>query len=146
MEEPGQYPIQQAQPQRTRLLTIICILTFIGSGMNFISSLFVFVFFDSFKILAAELAKSFNLPGMDMFIEGPSLFFAFSALVYAGAITGAFLMWKLKKVGFHVYIISQILLVLAPMYFYKLPFPGIMDMLLAGAFILLYSSNLKSMS
>jgi len=83
---------------------------------------------------------------MEMFTNGPSLFFAFSALIYAASITGAVYMWKLKKIGFHVYTISQILLVIAPMYFFKLPGPGLMDILLAGAFILLYSMNLKTMS
>ena len=105
-----------------------------------------FLFFDAFKVVAAEMAKTFNLPGVDMLTEGPRLFFAVSALIYAGSIAGAILMWQLRKIGFHVYTISQILLVVAPMYFYKLPGPGITDILFAGVFVFLYSTNLKTMS
>ncbi len=146
MEELQQTPLQETKLQRPGLLTVICILTFVGSGMNVISSLVIFFFFDAFKIVAASLVKSFNIPEMEMLIEGPSIFFAASALIYAGAITGALLMWQLRKLGFHIYTVSQILLVIAPMYFFKLPGPGVMDILLAGVFILLYSMNLKSMS
>jgi hypothetical protein len=136
----------ETKPERTNLLTIICVLTFIGSGMNIISSTLIFLFFDAFKVIATEFAKTFNLPGMDMITGGPSAFFAVSALIYAGSIAGALLMWKLKKIGFHVYTTSQILLLIAPMYFFKLPGPGVMDVLLAGVFVLLYSMNLKAMS
>jgi len=146
MEELQQTPHQETKTKRPGLLTVICILTYVGSGMNVISSLVIFLFFDAFKVVAANIAKTFNLPGMEMLINGPAIFFAASALIYAGAITGALLMWQLRKVGFHVYTISQILLVIAPMYFFKLSGPGLMDILLAGAFILLYSMNLKAMS
>ena len=146
MEIPEQTLLQDNKPQRPKLLTVICILTYVGSGMNVISSLVIFLFFDTFKLVAANLSKSLNLPEMGMLIDGPSIFFAASALIYAGAITGALLMWQLRKLGFHIYTISQILLVIAPMYFFKLPGPGVMDILMAGVFILLYSMNLKSMS
>ncbi len=146
MEDQIQTNPLETKPQRSKLLTILCILTFIGSGMNVISGTLIFLFFDAFKVVAAEMAKTFNLPGVDMLTEGPRLFFAVSALIYAGSIAGAILMWQLRKIGFHVYTISQILLVVAPMYFYKLPGPGITDILFAGVFVFLYSTNLKTMS
>jgi glucose dehydrogenase len=114
--------------------------------MNFFSSLMISVFYDQFTILAEEINKSFHLPGLEMIMEGKSIFFAVSALIYAGCITGAILMWKLKKAGFHVYTIFQILLILSPMYFFHLPSPSLLDIILSGIFILLYSSNLKYMS
>ena len=67
-------------------------------------------------------------------------------MIYAGAFTGAFMMWKLKKTGFHVYTVSQIFLVLSPMYFFHLPVPYLLDVILSGMFIILYSYNLKYMS
>ena len=74
MEELQQTPLQETKLQRPGLLTVICILTFVGSGMNVISSLVIFFFFDAFKIVAASLVKSFNIPEMEMLIEGPSIF------------------------------------------------------------------------
>jgi hypothetical protein len=146
MEEIQANPVQESKPDRPTLLNILCILTFIGSGMNFISSLMISVFYDKFTILADSISQSFHLPELEMLLEGKPLFFALSALIYAGSITGAILMWKLKKPGFHVYIISQILLVLSPMYFFHLPSPSMLDIILSGTFIILYSSNLKYMS
>ena len=145
MDDIQSTPVQESKPERPKLLNILCILTFIGSGMNFISSLMIALFYDQFTILAEEISKSFHLPGMELMLEGQSIFFAVSALVYAGCIAGAILMWRLKKAGFHVYTIFQILLILSPMYFLHLPFPSFLDIILSGTFIILYSSNLKYM-
>jgi hypothetical protein len=146
MEEIRANPIQESKPVRPNLLNILCILTFIGSGMNFISSLMISVFYNQFTILTESINQSFHLPELEMLLEGRPLFFAISALIYAGCIIGAILMWRLKKVGFHVYTVFQILLILSPMYFYHLPSPSLLDIILSGIFILLYSSNLKYMS
>ena len=145
MDEIPSIPVQESKPERPKLLNILCILTFIGSGMNFISSLMIALFYDQFTILVEDISKSFHLPGMELMLEGQSIFFAVSALVYAGCIAGAILMWKLKKAGFHVYTIFQILLILSPMYFLHLPVPSFLDIILSGTFIILYSSNLKYM-
>lgn len=146
MEElaPGQLP--ETKPQRPTLLTVLCILTFIGSGMNLFSSLFIAGFYDLFVEVAREIAEKFKLPGIDMLLETKPIFFLVTGLFYAGSLTGAVLMMRLKKAGFHVYTIFQILLILAPMYFMHVASPGIPELLFAGLFILLYSMNLKSMS
>ena len=146
MEEIQANPFQESKSKRPNLLTILCILTFIGSGISFFSSFIIAVFYDQFTILAEEFNKSFGLPGFEMLLEGQSAFFAVSAIIYVGSISGAFLMWRLKKAGFHVYTIFQILLILAPMYFFHLPSPSLLDMILSGIFIILYGSNLKYMS
>jgi hypothetical protein len=146
MEEIQPNPVQESKPLRPTFLGILCILTFLGSGMNFISSFIIAVFYDQFSIVAESISKSFDLPGLEMILEGKPIFFGISALIYAGCIAGAVLMWRLKKAGFHVYTIFQILLVILPMYFFHLPRPSLSDMILSGVFIILYSSNLKYMS
>ena len=146
MDDLHQDQLQGNTPKRTKLLTVLCILTFIGSGMNFISSIMIALFYDSFIAVAETISESFNLPGLEMLLEGKSVFFAVSALISAGSFTGAYLMWKLKKAGFHVYTIFQILLILAPMYFFELPTPSFLDLILSGVFVILYSTNLKYMS
>jgi hypothetical protein len=55
-------------------------------------------------------------------------------------------MMQLRKTGFHVYTIAQVLLLLAPMYFMHLTSPGLPELLFTGAFIFLYSMNLKIMA
>ena len=146
MEELHPDPVPENKPERPRLLVILCSLTFLGSGINFFSSIMITLFYDQFVVIAETMSKSFNLPGLEMILEGKSVFFALSAFIYIGSFAGAALMWKLKKAGFHVYLISQIFLILLPMYIFHLPMPSLLDMILSGVFIILYSSNLKYMS
>lgn len=145
MEELTQTPLPGSKPKRPNLLTVLCILTFIGSGMNMISSLVIAGFYDTFKEVVLLFSEKFQLPGIDVLLESKPIFFLVSGLLYAGSLGGAFLMFQLKKTGFHVYTIFQILLILAPMYFMHLSGPGILDLIFSGIFILLYSANLKSM-
>jgi len=141
--EPG----TEIKPERPVLLTVLCILTFIGSGLNLFSSLMISLFFATFKEVSVTLAKTMKLPGMDMILGADRLFFIASALLYASAITGAYFMFGLKKAGFHIYTIAQILLVISPMYFFKLNGASVfLDVLLAGAFVSLYSIHLKIMA
>jgi len=145
MEEQLLPPTPETKTQRTRLLTILCILTFIGSGMNLISSFMIAAFYDAFVAVAETFSEKFNLPGMEMIIESRPVFFLTNGLFYVASLAGALLMWNLRKAGFHVYTIAQILLVIAPMYFLKMQGPSMPDLLLSGTFIILYSMNLKTM-
>ena len=145
MEELSPAPQPETTAKRTNLLTVLCILTFIGSGMNMVSSLFIAGFYEYFTEVATLLAEKFNWPGIGAMLEVKPSFFLISGLFYAGAIAGAVLMFRLRKVGFHVYTISQILLVLAPMYFMNLRGPAFLDILLSGTFVLLYATQLKTM-
>jgi hypothetical protein len=146
MEEQPILPPAGNPVSRPVLLTVLCILTFIGSGLNFFSSLVYFLFFDTLKPAFLEIAKGLKLQGMDLFMTARPVFFAFTAAIYLLAAAGAVLMWQLRKPGFHVYTVAQILLIIAPMYFFRLPGPSVLDILLSGAFVLLYGSNLKKMS
>ena len=130
---------------RPNLLTVICILSLVNGGLTLISSLIIGSFFDQFVMIATDFAEKFKIPGMEMITEGKPLFFFMNALLYAASITGVGLMFRLKKNGFHIYTISQILLILAPMYFYHLPGPSIFDIILTGTFVMLYYIHLKLM-
>lgn len=143
----NQLPVEPLQEpaRRPALLTTLCILTFIGSGMNLFSSLTIAGFFDTFMEIATDLANKYNLPGMDFMAMTTPGFFLTTALFYASSIAGAILMMKLRKTGFHLYTVSQILLIITPMYFLKLPGPGIAELFFAGLFVFLYSLNLKVM-
>lgn len=145
MEELTPAPQPETTAKRTNLLTLLCILTFIGSGMNMVSSLFIAGFYDYFTEVAKVLAEKFNWPGIEAMLEVRPAFFLISGLFYASTIAGAVLMFRLKKVGFHIYTISQILLILAPMYFMNLRGPVFLDILFSGTFVLLYATQLKTM-
>lgn len=148
MEELNTTPQNTGMPapeKRQTMLTVLCILTFVGSGMNFFSSMIIAAFYETFVEVMQEFAEKFNIPGMEMITETRPDYFLVSGFFYLGAIVGAAMMLRLKKAGFHVYTIFQILLVLAPMYYMSLPGPNFLDILFSGTFILLYSTQLKHM-
>ena len=143
----GANPVpEDATPARPLLLTVLCILTFIGSGMNLVSSLVIAAFYDSYTEVMRMFTEKWNLTGMEAMLEARPAFFLVSGLCYAGSLFGAILMFRLKKTGFHVYTIFQILLILAPMYFLHLSSPGLFELLFTGIFVLLYGVNLKHLS
>ena len=145
MEDLPPLPPVPSEPKRPQMLSILCILTFIGSGLNIFSSLFIASFFDTFQVVAEELGERFELSGMEVLQNATPGFFLITALLYATSVTGAIMMWQLRKVGFHLYAVAQILLLIAPMYFLKLQSPSIMDLIFSGGFIILYSTQLKQM-
>jgi hypothetical protein len=147
MEEQQMLPATETDGKRPTLLTVLCILTFIGSGLNLFSCLFLFIFFDTFLKLLPEVVRVFKMPEMTSFLESVKPgYFAATAAINALALAGAIRMWQLRKQGFHIYTVSQILVIIAPMYFFKLPGPDFFNILICGIFILLYSRNLKIMS
>ena len=146
MEDLTPGPLSQTQPQRPNLLTVLCILTFIGSGMNLFSSLIISGFYDLFIEIVQEFGEKFNIPGYELLLEMKPAFFMVSAVFYAVSLFCAIQMMKLKKSGFHIYTIAQVLLLLAPMYFLHLTAPGLPELFFTGLFIFLYSMNLKIMS
>ena len=146
MDESTTPQLPDSRPGRPTLLTVLCILTFIWSGMNLFSSLVIAGFYDVFIQIAQEFAEKFKWPGIDQLLAIKPLFFIATGIGNAGSLVGALLMMRLKKTGFHVYTIFQILLVIAPMYFMHLAGPQITDLLFSGLFILLYSTNLKFMT
>ena len=147
MEEQPLLPPTKSRISRPNMLTVLCILTFIWSGLFSFSSLMTFLLFDYVKSLAPEVAKIWKQPELaDMFVHVSPLFFACMAGISLLAIAGAIQMWKLRRIGFHVYTVAQILLIIAPMYFFRRPGPSIPDVLISGVFVLLYAFNLKDMS
>jgi hypothetical protein len=147
MEEQQILPATGEQGKRPTLLTVLCILTFIGSGLNFFSNLIIFIFFDTSIKSALAVVQAFNMPELKTFFETVRpVYFASTAAISALALFGSVMMWQMKKLGFHIYTVSQILVILAPMYFFGFMSPDFFNLLISGVFVLLYSKNLKVMS
>ena len=145
MDELPLLPEGPSEQKRTRLLTVLCILTFIWSGLNTFSFLSIAMFLDSFRIVFQEAGKQINLPELEIWMNAPPGFFLISGLLFAGSIAGALVMWHQRKLGFHVYTIAQILMLIAPIYFLNLAGPSVPEVIFSGLFIILYSTQLKLM-
>lgn len=127
--------------KRPILLTILCILTFIGSGSSSASFLMIFSSFNEVLPLMDDFAESF--PAVKQLLTAPRSFFLAGFMLYLFSLIGASLMWRLKKAGFHFYTGAQVMIVLLPVFFIKdFPFP-FLDGLVSASFIALYYSNYK---
>lgn len=134
---------------RPELLTIICILTFIGSGTSLIANGFLYLMFDQVREVIGQqeelsfLGSEINLTFL---LEIKPVFFLIQASLYFLSVLGAYQMFQLRKVGFHLYAVSQILLLIIPKIFIPiLPFP-FFELMVSTVFIFLYYKNLQFMS
>ncbi len=120
----------QTTNQRPTFLTVLCILTFIGSGLfGILLNLFAI-----FGIGALNsFMSSYGGTGVETSILNSVLILVFSA----ASIYGAILMWQLKKMGFYIYVAAQVLIVAFGW--------SIIALIFAVLFIILYYLNLKAM-
>ena len=128
-------------------LTVLCVLTFIFSGMGCFSALFTPVFSD----IMIEYLKSFPNYDETQMVETIQLLKAgwgyyliiFSLTLFS--LIGSILMWKLKKIGFHFYALSNAALLFVPTLFLGIIISWF-GISMAAGFIFLYSFHLKEMS
>ncbi|MES2589376.1 MAG: hypothetical protein V4622_10375 [Bacteroidota bacterium] len=92
-------------------LKVLCILTFIGAGIGFLSALYgMFTTETAIKSLenSQELMRNSHLGDLSGQIEAMKKWGVISNILnFAGnglCLIGALMMWKLKKVGFFLYV------------------------------------------
>ena len=134
-----------------QLLKILLILTFIGSGLTLFSNFIIFLFFQPMKALLESQGSldTYKLLGTTMdlkpFFSISPYFYFTQALLSALSLAGAILMWQLKKIGFHLYTIAQLCLLIVPkLFIHNIPFPTA-ELLISGLFVFYYSRFLKIM-
>jgi hypothetical protein len=142
MEEQSENIFQKAEPpKRPQILSVLCILSFLGSSMSGFSFFMVYSAYDEVLPQLQEFAGKF--PGMEYILSAPKGLFLTGFILYTFSFFGANLMWRLKKVGFHFYTAAQIALVLLPMIYIKgFPMP-VIDGLVSALFIVLYFKHYK---
>ncbi len=129
--------------KRSDLLTILCIFTFIGSGLAAFSNLFIYLSFDEMITIIEDYEV--DIPGFDMMMSGGRRFFVTGFILYTLSWVGALQMWKLKKIGFHLYTGAQIFVLLLPVIMIpSYPF-SIFSLLFTAVFVAGYAINLKFM-
>jgi len=136
--------------QRPKTLQILCILTFIGSGLSMLSYLILAFALDAFKEVVQSdnfnfLKSAEDQALIEMIFNLPRIYFVIHFIFYAASFVGAYLMWNLRKPGFHIYAIAQIsLLIIYKVFIPSAPFP-VFPLMVTVFFILLYFGNLKFM-
>ncbi len=145
--------IERRDRSRPVFLTVLCILTWVGSGLAIFSTLF--------QIWA--YAAMYN--SMNTLLQNQTDTFGFmfwnAIATIAGSVIcvfGALLMFKLKKGGFFIYLVGQIIPMAAGIYSGLIMTSGmgiggntsfliiIATMIFPVAFIIMYGVNLKYMN
>ncbi|MGC8864160.1 MAG: hypothetical protein ACP5O2_00410 [Bacteroidales bacterium] len=143
MEDPSIEKLEKISPQRPDMLSALCILTFIGSGVGAFVYWTYGLFFSELQSMYESGALTF--PGLDVILSGGQKYFLSGAVLFSASLTGAILMWKMRAAGFHLYTAAQVLLSLLPVVMIKeYPFP-VVDFAITALFILLYSRYLSRM-
>ena len=110
-------------PKRPDGLTVACVLSFISAGWQILSNLIAYLTYDVMRELGSseeylEMMEKF-VPDIDEFEAQMQAQFAVSrisylltALLFIGSFVGVLYMWRMQKKGFHIYSISQILVLI----------------------------------
>ena len=170
MEFDNQIDNFQGQEERPSFLKVLCILSWISTGIALISGFFNLVTgpFSEEKMLEQRVdmmksideLKTLEMNGMaELFEKIQSMTESMNAqfyyvqtvslIVVAIGVFGVFKMWNRSKLGFHLYIIYSLLSVLT-VYLFVAPVnvPSIVvifNLIISGIFIFMYSRNLKWM-
>lgn len=161
MEDINSFSIEQPtieQPQRPQFITVLCILTFIGSGLAFIGAIWGYF---SIKASAALLETMGSAQGdtygmmsgmqetMIKAVENAVPNLIIGLLCSIICLYGALQMWKLKKMGFFIYSIGEITPAIAGFFLGGGGLIGgagaVVGLLFAIVWIVLYAVNLKHM-
>lgn len=153
------------QKKRPVFITVLCILTFVSCGFTFISALWRLA---SGNNTEESMAKLKSMPqfqdgisekmaeGIEKMTEWQSTADLLALGNVALCLAGALLMWKLRKSGFYLYVVGQVLPFISLFGMYSvvqnIPILGmamlitsIFAALFAVAFVIMYAVNLKHM-
>ncbi len=138
---------EQKVDKRPDFLSVLLVLTFVVSGLSILSHLMVLLNYEGlYTIYDSEELPSymeqFREDILNMLDTGKG-FFLLSALFNIVSVIGAAHMWKLKRMGFHMYTVSKILLIILPAFFANADGFGIGAFFFTGLFIGLYAIHYK---
>ena len=162
-------PFETNQLKLRTFLTVLCSLTFIGSGWGVLSQLFSLLFTNLVDVSAQTEQLNTMMDNMESgagtsFLSGilsssqevmqATMMHAKSIAVISLVLSllslcGAILMFSLRRIGFYIYTVAQLLLLFVVPYFAGFSMIVVMGMLFSAlftvVFIILYALNLKAM-
>lgn len=163
-------PFEEKQVKRPTFLTVLCILTFIGSGWGILSELFSLITsgmvnqnvqmeqysqaIDQLSDSAASSSFLSNLLSSSQEVVQASMMYskqiAICGLILSiVSLTGAILMFRLKRIGFCFYTAAQVLMLVVTPIFIGFSWVAMAGVIFSGIFalifIIMYALNLKYM-
>ncbi len=146
---------QQRRKGLVRSLRIVLVLTFIGSGFSilyFLTMGIMLPFMQEMRDSGAlqEMLEAMGEPyqmmaeAYDMFLAMPQAYFLVGAVLYVLSLTGAIMMWRLRKNGFHFYTTAQLLLIVNALVFLGRVGVQVGDVMLTVLFVVYYYFALRN--
>lgn len=163
MEYQEDYNIEQEEPKRPEMLTVICVLSFINAVYNGIVNFVSFAFYDFFQNMFSQMRNGEGVfadmaeqmgDNWEMFAQASSLAFSVGRgyyfvemVLFVASFIGVLMMWRLQKKGFHVYTIAQFLMLIATSIFVTSKIDGgfpFGPIFWTAAFVFMYASYYKN--
>jgi hypothetical protein len=155
--------------ERSTFLSVLCVLTFIGSGISLISGIYNYamapmaaeiteqvlsqveqeIAYQDIDESTGNMLESVFLSSMQL-VENASTLAIFNILAALLSLTGAYMMFKLQRKGFYMYAGGQLFLTIAPVALVGFNFVTGAALMVSGVFALIfigmYGVNLKHMN
>ncbi len=139
-------------PKRTGFLSVLCILTWVGSGLSIIFYGYMYLVIGQLMRAMAELGgSSGDLPNeVDWMLTN----YLIGMVTPVFCIIGAVLMWKLRKAGFYIYLLGQLTPIIMSFYTWLVAigkvnsegmFFAVLVNIIPIGFIVMYAIQLKNM-
>ncbi|MBO7082725.1 MAG: hypothetical protein J6W30_02640 [Bacteroidales bacterium] len=155
--------MESAQPVKRPIgMTILLVLSLVNACMQIFSNLFMFVTAPILKEMMESgeledsvipmlssvdetMVESFSSM-MELWMGIPTVYFLITGVFFIGSLVGVVKMFKLQRLGFHIYSISQILILInavAFVYSHTPQNPFFSEFLTTAMFILIYHLYFK---
>jgi hypothetical protein len=166
MERTDQYTdqgVDAEKPSRPMFLTVLCVLSFIGNGMMILGALFGMLWMKFLRpVMEMAIEQDPALQEDPFFLSGfgdkifalfdyfPTMYGIMAAAAVLN-IFGVMMMWKLRKGGFYLYTITELIPPISNVIILALVFGGfgvamsVFNFLIPIGFIIMYGLNLKHM-
>lgn len=126
-------------PERSRILTALCLLSFIGSGGGLLLYLAATVFFKNSVDIILKFSSLHSPESLS------PLYFLIFSLFFLISITGVIRIWHLKRSGFYIYTIAQFLILAWPLIWLGKDAFSAVSLIFTTLFVVLYASRLREL-
>lgn len=151
--------LENIQPQRPTSLTVLCVLSAINAIYQVFSNITVWSMYNRFQELLDENSEFYEQMGDMMGNAWETLassyssifsinrsYYLISCILYITSFIGVMQMWRLKKRGFHIYTVAQILILIVSTIFIYNTLNGspIADLIITALFVIFYFKHYRN--
>ena len=131
------------------LLKILLVLSIINAAFSILSDGMMALFLPTLnRVYSAhpEVLEEFHMTATwEVMAQVPRPYYGVMALLAVLSLAGCFLMWRLRRLGFHCYLLAQLLMLLVPLLFIGRGAVGLGNVMFTALFAFYYWRLLKAL-